>query len=95
MENKKIKNTNKGEYDGIKFRSQLEISCYKKLKLAGFNPKYESHKFVLFEGLKLSNILYYAPVKNKILIYPRRILNTTYTPDFYLEHKGYKIYFDP
>lgn len=94
MENKKVKNTNKGEYDGIKFRSQLEISCYKKLILAGFKPLYESSKFVLFEGLKLNNVLYYAPVKSKMLVYPRRILNTTYTPDFYLEYKEYKIYFD-
>lgn len=94
MENKKVVNTKKGEYDGIKFRSQLEISCYKKLIEAGFNPTYESDTFILLEKFKLTRVLFYAPVKGKITLYPRGIMNMTYTPDFLIEYKGYKILFD-
>ena len=41
MENKKIKNATPREYDGIHFKSLLEVSIYKHLIAAGFHPKYE------------------------------------------------------
>ena len=34
--NKKIKGATSIEYNGIKFKSILECSCYKKLEAAGF-----------------------------------------------------------
>jgi hypothetical protein len=43
---------------------------------------------------KLKNVQFYAPVKGGMQIYPRGIMSMTYTPDFYLEFKGYKIWFD-
>lgn len=93
-ENKKVKNTRKGEYDGIKFRSNLEIICYKKLIEAGFKPQYEAFPFVLLENFKLKRVLFYAPVKGGFSLYPRRIMSMTYTPDFYFEYKGHHILFD-
>ena len=52
--NKKIKNATSTEYDGIKFKSKLEVTIYKALKEKGLNPLYEKTKFILQEGFKLS-----------------------------------------
>lgn len=93
-ENKKVKNTRKGEYNGIQFRSNLEIVCYKKLIEAGFKPQYESVTFTLLDKFKLQKVLFYAPVKGGFKEYPRTIMSMTYTPDFYIEYKGYHILFD-
>lgn len=93
-ENKKIKNASTCEYDGIKFKSHLEVMCYKKLIAAGFKPEYESIKFTLLNKFKLKNVLFYSPVKGGFTIYPRMIMDMTYTPDFYIFHKGYNILFD-
>ena len=94
IDNKKVKNTKKGEYDNIKFKSKLEISCYKRLKEAGFNPTYEAFPFLLLNKFKLQRVLFYAPIKGNLSLYPRSIMAMTYTPDFYFIHKGYKILFD-
>ena len=50
IENKKIKNAHPKEYNGIKFRSQLEVTTYKTLIEHGFTPKYEEETFILWDG---------------------------------------------
>ena len=45
--NKKIKNATSVEYDGIQFKSKLEVTIYKTLKEKGLNPLYECNKFIL------------------------------------------------
>ena len=50
MENKKIKNATPKEYNGIKFKSLLEVSIYKNLLASGFYPKYEQVKFTMLQG---------------------------------------------
>lgn len=98
--NKKIKNTNPKEYENIKFRSTLECSCYKKLKSSNLDFEYESEKIILWDGTKLNNTKFYAPNKcgfkyNKfITLQTRKLINITYTPDFVVYYKDYKIYFD-
>lgn len=101
MENKKIKGAVVTTYNGIKFKSKLEESCYKKLEAAGLNFSHESEKITLWEGVKLQNTLVYAPKKIRIGKYgstlelqTRALLNTTYTPDFIVNKGNYKIYFD-
>ena len=54
MENKKIKNAQRHVYNGIKFKSTLEVESYKKLKSEGFSPEYEQYMFHLWEGKKFS-----------------------------------------
>lgn len=90
-------------FNGIKFKSKLEISCYKKLIEAGFNPEYEKQKFVLFNGFKLpENVAYFTQLKtnNEGKIHTifkndtRKIRDITYLPDFYFTYKEYEIYFD-
>lgn len=98
MENKKVKNTSPTEYNNIKFRSKLEVTCYKRLLEAGFEPTYESLTFTLLPKFNLSSVMYYAPYKRKgtktFEVYPRGIMAMTYTPDFSFEYEGYTIIFD-
>lgn len=95
MINKKIKNTQAITFENFKFKSKLELSCYSLFLKENLKLTYEEHKILLFEKIKLKNVLFYCPSKNnKLIVYPRTILNITYTPDFYLEHKGYKIFID-
>lgn len=92
-------------YDGINFKSKLEISCYKKLKEEGFNPKYEEKKFIIFNGFKLSpKVFYFTQFKKKFKgeiksrnVFAndnRKLRDITYLPDFYFPYKDYEIYFD-
>lgn len=80
---KKTQKTNRGgtkiEYDGIKFRSKLEVYCYKKLKEANIYAEYEQHRYTLLPSFKFDN---------------KTIRAITYLPDFVgknfvIECKGY------
>ena len=53
---KKQINSKRGVYDGIKFASQLEISCYKLLKEAGIDFEYEGEVFELMSEFHLENV---------------------------------------
>lgn len=99
--NKKIKGAVTVCYKGIKFKSKLEESCYKKLETAGLNFSYESEKITLWDGVKLQNTLVYAPKKvragkygSTLELQTRALLSTTYTPDFIVNKNNYRIYFD-
>lgn len=98
LENKKILNTRRVLYDEIQFRSKLEVNCYKRLILAGFTPLYEAHTFKLIDKLILQGVQYICPYLDKKQkrygLYPRVIMGISYTPDFYILHKGIHIYFD-
>lgn len=99
VENKKIKNAHPKEYNGIKFRSQLEVTTYKTLIEHGFTPKYEEETFILWDGFipsvpfytknsfkrKNHNIEVLSPftVKDK-----RSIANISYTPDITFDYNG-------
>lgn len=100
-ENKKIKNTNPKEFDGIKFKSTFECNCYKHLKESNLEFSYESEKITLWEGIKLDKVIFMAPKKlslgkyGKVLEYNnKKLINITYTPDFILTKGKYKIYMD-
>lgn len=96
-ENKKIRNAHPKEYNGIKFKSQLEVMTYKTLLQAEMNPQYEKQTFILFDGFipsvpfytknsfkrKNHNIEVLSPatVKDK-----RPLTGITYTPDFTFDY---------
>ena len=99
--NKKIRGATPKEYNGIRFKSTLECSCYKKLEASGLDFSYESERITLWEGAKLQNTLVFSPKKIKAGKYSkflepqtRALLNITYTPDFVIIKNNYKIYFD-
>ena len=97
-ENKKIKNAHPKEYNGIKFKSQLEVMTYKTLFELGLNPQYEKEKYVLWDGFiptvpfytknsfkrKNHNIEVLSPFTVKDKRPPTKI---SYTPDFTFDYK--------
>jgi predicted nuclease of restriction endonuclease-like RecB superfamily len=87
--NRKVKNATSYEYDGIKFRSKMEVAVYRKLKERGIEPEYEKDKIVLIEGFKplLPWFLDGKTVKGKIR-------DMTYTPDFRFEKDGMVVYLE-
>lgn len=93
--NKKIKNATSTEYDGIKFKSKLEVTIYKALKEKGLNPLYEKTKFILQEGFKLSK-----PFWCKGLPYTnqngenKKVIAITYTPDFEVKYGNSTLYIE-
>lgn len=97
-ENKKIKNAHPKEYNGIKFRSQLEVMTYKTLIEYGFTPKYEEKTFILWDGF-IPSISFYTKnkfkrknhnieiVSNSTCKDKRPLTAITYTPDFIFDYK--------
>ena len=86
-ENKKVKNAQKHEYNGILFKSKLELDTYKMLISEGFNPEYEKHTYQLQET-KLFPTPHYTLYKDRKLhkkvwgLNTYKIRGLRYTPDF-------------
>lgn len=98
--NKKVLGATRILYNNILFRSLLEKSCYKKLEESELVFSYETERIIIWEGCKLS-LPVFTPKKlgpgkyGQILEEQKRnLLNITYTPDFVVLYKDYKIYFD-
>lgn len=87
MENKKVKGAKEHWYEGIRFKSGLEVDAYKAFINEGFNPEYEKHTYVLQET-KLFPTLHYAPFKDRKLhkdvwgLNKYKIISVKYKPDF-------------
>ena len=87
MENKKVKNATKHEYNGIVFKSGLEVETYKVLMDEGFNPEYEKHTYEL-QKTKLFPTPHYTLYKDRKLhkavwgLNKYKIIGMKYTPDF-------------
>ena len=79
---KKIHNAVKGSYDGVDFRSGLEIFMYKELKAAGIPFDYEKHKYTLMDALKVTNPLYKKGTKKVFKLSTGSLRPITYMPDF-------------
>jgi hypothetical protein len=83
--NKKVRNATIISYDGITFKSKLEMHCYQKLKEFKIPFKYEEKTFELIPSFEFKNDSYEL-FKKKGLRYfgPQRshIRCITYTPDF-------------
>lgn len=87
MENKKVKNAQTHEYEGILFKSKLEMKTYIALSIEGFNPEYEKHTYHLQDS-KLFPTPHYAPYKDRKIhklvwgLNKYKIMGLKYTPDF-------------
>jgi len=95
-ENKKVKNARVTIYDGKRFRSKLEVYCYKKLIDLGVEFCYEEVKVDLISSLCFNKVRAFMPIKSG----KRKgewqeffkINKKTYTPDFIIpNYKGYYI----
>lgn len=99
MENKKIKNAHPKEYQGIKFKSHLEVMAYKTLFEAGFDPHYEEETYVLWDGF-VPTIPFFTKNKfkrknSKVEVISsatckdsRPLSRITYTPDLTFDYRG-------
>lgn len=87
MENKKVKNAQTHVYNGIVFKSGLEVTTYKELTAQGLNPKYEEVTYNLQES-RLFPTPHYAPYTDRKLhkvvwgLNKYKIIGLKYTPDF-------------
>lgn len=77
--NKKVRNATPTEYDGIKFRSKLEVYTYKKLRESNIYTEYEQNRYEIIPAFTFMG---------------KKIRAMTYLPDFVgedyiLECKGY------
>ena len=63
----RIKNATPTQYDGIKFRSKLEVYTYKKLKEANIYAEYEQYRYMLLPSFIFEN---------------KTVRAITYLPDF-------------
>ena len=93
MENKKVKGAKGHLYEGIWFKSQIEVDAYKALCAEGFNPEYEKHTYVLQET-KLFPTLHYAPYRDRKLhkdvwgLNKYKQISIKYKPDFVFTVQG-------
>jgi hypothetical protein len=85
-------------YNGIKYKSMLEVTCATLLDQSGISFQYEPYEMVLVHGSKYPGQIYEKQVKKKVRTYgPARgnIRSISYTPDFVgenwiIETKGYE-----
>ncbi len=89
--NRKIKNAREKTYDGIHFKSLLEITVYKTLKEYGFKPQYEKRKFIIWKGFK-PTVPFYNRKKNKVFAQETaKLRDISYTPDFTFYYKKHLV----
>lgn len=89
--NKKIKNATQVIQSGIKFDSKLETMVYNTLVSLNYNPQHEPTTYILWEGFR-PTIPFYTMNRQKCTVLTnRKLVNITYTPDFYFEYKGLKV----
>lgn len=90
--NRKIRNATPLEYDGIAFKSKLEVMIYKTLKEGGFPVQYEPEKISIWEGFKPTVPFYDKDNVSRLLkLHMTKLLNITYTPDFMFMYNGYQV----
>lgn len=82
MVNKKIANATPTEYNGIKFKSQIESRIYKALLTVGITPEYEKHTYILSPKSKTTVPFYNRTPKKGFHLINRNLSAITYTPDF-------------
>lgn len=73
----------KCEYNGIKFKSKIEMFCYKELEKSGLSFSYEDVTIVLMDGFRpIVPVYKFSHKTNKLTIDLSAVRATTYTPDF-------------
>jgi len=92
--NRKIANASPKEYNGIQFKSRLEVLVFKTLAEAGFSPKYESEKIIIFEGFSPKTFFFTKSRTGELKEDFSKIISITYTPDIVFEFGGTKIYIE-
>jgi hypothetical protein len=81
-ENAKVINATPCSYNGIDFKSKLEMNIYKAIESEGYTPLYEPITFTIWNGFK-PRIPFYKKNKSskKLALENTKIRDITYTPD--------------
>lgn len=94
------------DFNGIHFKSKLELYCYKQLLLTGWEFTYEEETFILFKELTPKKFNIYKPgnrikklnaqgviikKSSSIKLITSKIQKITYTPDFIIKFPFGKI----
>jgi len=90
LNNDKVKNAQKCFYNGIQFKSNLEMYMYKLLEANGFlfDFEYEKYKIILQESFKLDVPVYEKDRNKRYSLSPKTVRAITYTPDFIVYFKN-------
>ena len=82
VENAKVINATPCSYNGIDFKSKLEMNIYKAIENGGYAPLYEPITFTIWNGFK-PRIPFYKKNKSsrKMALENTKIRDITYTPD--------------
>ena len=82
VENVKVINATPCTYNGIDFKSKLEMNIYKAIENEGYAPLYEPITFTIWNGFK-PRIPFYKKNKSsrKMALENTKIRDITYTPD--------------
>lgn len=82
VENAKVINATPCSYNGIDFKSKLEMNIYKAIESEGYTPLYEPITFTIWNGFK-PRIPFYKKNKSsrKMALENTKIRDITYTPD--------------
>ena len=82
VENAKVINATPCSYNGIDFKSKLEMNIYKAIESEGYVPLYEPITFTIWNGFK-PRIPFYKKNKSsrKMALENTKIRDITYTPD--------------
>jgi len=77
-------NAEKNFYDGIQFKSGLELYCYKKLKAAGLAFDYEPESYTLMDGFVFPGTYFKCTNGAKLMVNRSngKEFPITYKPDF-------------
>ena len=99
---RRVRSANPMEYNGIQFKSQLEVMTYKTLMQEGLNPEYEKHPYLIWEGF-IPTIPFYTkntlkrkdkrctPLSRNTMMAHKPVNGIVYMPDFYFEYEGKKV----
>lgn len=94
MDNKKIVNASPTDFDGIHFKSRLEVLVYKTLKEAGLNPQYEPTTIVIWEGFRPTVPFYDKAKTGKMMLKMSKLIDIKYSPDFVVEYGKVRAYIE-
>lgn len=89
--NNKVKNAQIIVYNEITFKSKLDLMAYKLLEEKGFNPQYEQHTFIIWQGFRPVVPFFTKNKARQVINNNKKLINITYTPDIYFEYQGYKV----
>ncbi|MBP5700523.1 MAG: hypothetical protein J6W71_06750 [Methanobrevibacter sp.] len=96
MPNKKIINATPSSLGCVSFRSKLEKSVYEAFLGEGMELQVEPKKIVLVEGFypKVPFFKESTTKPKSLILSKRKLLEVTYTPDFYLLYKNMDIWIE-